>query len=169
MELLQVNLSYESSMRKEIGVLCSCTLSRLVYGTTNSPPSHVERSVSSKTMTPEMYCESPGVVKSIFRYRMRFPSVFSKLTASKRLPIVCMLSSAARMPFPCDAILFCARISTCTTERLRSIFQQNTNMILVYIPVRAHPREIEKIFEIGTRNMISAHTPSVYVCMHKVL
>ena len=69
----------------------------------------VDRSVSSYTITPDMYCESPGVEKSICLYRIRLSSVFSNLMLSKRFAMVAMLSSAARIPFPWEASLFCGR------------------------------------------------------------
>jgi|TARA_B110000208_G_scaffold174105_1_gene218531 hypothetical protein len=51
-------------------------------------------------MTPEMYSLRPSVSKRNWRYFRRFGCVFSTPIAAKRLPIVPVDSSAARMPLP---------------------------------------------------------------------
>src|SRR5215210_4346042 len=56
--------------------------------------------VSSKRITPDRYSPMPSVVNSISRYARRESSVDSMPTASKRFPMVPMLSSAASMPLP---------------------------------------------------------------------
>ena len=45
-----------------------------------------------------MYSLTPGVVNSISRYVRRFSSVDSSLMLAKRLAMVPVLSSAAKMP-----------------------------------------------------------------------
>src|ERR1700730_5725828 len=54
--------------------------------------------VSSYMMTPLMYSAAPGAVNSISRYARRFSSVDSSLMVSKRLLMVLVLSSAAKIP-----------------------------------------------------------------------
>ncbi len=49
----------------------------------------------------------PGVVKRSWRYFLRFSALFSTLMDWKRLPIVPVDSSAARMPLPGVAIALC--------------------------------------------------------------
>ncbi len=98
-------------------------------------------SVSSKTRKPEMNSPRPGVVQSSSRYARRFSSVFSTAAggtggrarelrrcvagtaqraaararapmASKRLPIVPVDSSAARMPRPGATMAFAVAMSS---------------------------------------------------------
>lgn len=54
--------------------------------------------VSSKRMTPEMYCSKLGVVKRSSLYCLLCSSLFSSLMASNLLPMVPVDSSAARIP-----------------------------------------------------------------------
>src|SRR5581483_10203376 len=51
-------------------------------------------------MTPLMCCSQPAAVNIAPRNPMRFCSVFSTPMLLRRLPIVLVLSSAARMPLP---------------------------------------------------------------------
>jgi len=56
--------------------------------------------VSSNNITPLRHSKAPGVVnRSSLRARL-FASTFSTLMLAKRLPIVPVDSSAARIPFP---------------------------------------------------------------------
>ena len=51
-------------------------------------------------IAPEMYCPRPGAVYSSSLHARRFSSVFSTPTDARRLPVVALDSSEARMPLP---------------------------------------------------------------------
>jgi len=51
-------------------------------------------------MTPEMYLSRSGAVKRSSLYFLLFSSVFSRLIGANLFPIVPVLSSAARIPYP---------------------------------------------------------------------
>ncbi len=72
--------------------------------------------VSSYMSTPLRNWCVPGAVKSISRSACRVPSVFSTLMLVILLPIVDVLSSAARIPFPGVAMYFAVLISSSDTN-----------------------------------------------------
>ncbi len=103
-----------SCCRKVVG--CCSTLSTLMPGTmfcsfkqsTMSLPSLVDwYRVSSKSIAPEIYSPSPGVVHSSCRYAWRLTSVLSRPIDANRKPHVALDSSMARIPRPGVAIVFC--------------------------------------------------------------
>ncbi len=67
---------------------------------TNWVPSAARwKRVSSKRMDPEMYWPSPGAEYSSSRHARRLSSVFSTPTVARRLPVVALDSSEARLFF----------------------------------------------------------------------
>ena len=70
------------------------------------------RMVSSNMMQPEMYSPRSGVRKSSSRYERRFSSSLATPIGAKRLPMVPLDSSAARMPLPPHAMALAVAASS---------------------------------------------------------
>ncbi|KAI9185608.1 hypothetical protein LWI28_008776 [Acer negundo] len=111
-----VNLCFEDKFNKAFDYICYFDPWNyyLFPGGFQRKASHQRSSsrVSSKRMTPERKRRAFGDVKRSSRRDWRLDSMFSTLMLARRLPMVPVLSSAAKIPFPGVAMYLAFWISS---------------------------------------------------------